>query len=114
MGVKDSYHNLASPTNVRKNLWTLIPSRKWRAFIQLLVWSKWASASSSSFPENSGLKCDQFKCTNCCAWCACCVGCYACGAGCCTCCAGCGWAGGGGGAGISGTCSLASAILYLF
>ena len=47
---------------LNKNLWSLIPSRKWCAFIQLLVWSKWTFASSG-FPENSGLKCDQFKCT---------------------------------------------------
>ena len=32
--------------------------------IQSLVQSKYASASSSDLPENSGLKFDQFKCTN--------------------------------------------------
>ena len=66
MAVKDSYHNLASPTNVKQNLWTLIPSRKMCAFIPSLVQSKWASASSG-FPKMSDSKCDQFKCTTCCA-----------------------------------------------
>ena len=55
MGVKDSYHNLVSPTNVKQNLWTLMVSRKWFAVIQLLVLNKWASASPSDFPKNSGL-----------------------------------------------------------
>ena len=86
MGVKDSYHNLASPTNVKQNLWTFIPPRRLCVVIQSLVQSKWTSASSG-FPENSGLKCDQFKCTSCCV---CWVGC----AGYCTCFAGFGWAGG--------------------
>ena len=54
-GCKDLYHNLASPTNVKQNLLTLIPSKKWCALIQSLVWSNWASASSSCFPENSGM-----------------------------------------------------------
>ena len=63
--------------------------------------NKWASASSSGFPENSGLKCDQYKCTTCCA-----------SADCCACCEGCCWAVGG--AGIYGTCGPASVILYLF
>ena len=75
----------------------LIFSRKWCAFIQSLVLSKWASASSSGFPENSGLKCDQFNCTNCCPCCAGCMGCCTCCVdcvGCCTCCVGAGWAGG--------------------
>ena len=35
---------------------------KWWAFIQSLECSKCASASSSGFPENSGLKFDQFIC----------------------------------------------------
>ena len=104
IGCKASYHNLASPTNVKQNLQTLMSSRKWCTFIQSLVLSKWASGSSSGFPENSGLKCDQFKCTNC----------YPCFAGCCACCAGSSWAGGSEGAGISGACGPASAILYLF
>ena len=107
IGVRDSYHNLASPTNVKQTLWTLITFGKWYAFVQSLVWSKWASESSSGFPEISGLKCDQFKCT---IYCPCCVGCMVC----CVCCAGSGWAGEGGGAGISGACCPASAILYLF
>ena len=83
MGVKNSYHNLAS-NNVRQNHWTLIPSRKWCVFIQLSVWSKWASTSSSGFPDKSGLKWDQFKHTTCCVCCPCLVDC----AGCCTCCGG--------------------------
>ena len=73
------------------------------------------------FSKNSGLKCDQFKCANCCVLCAycvgccaCCAGCCACGTGCvdcCTCWTGCGWAGGSEGAGISSVCGPASAIL---
>ena len=41
--------------------------------------SKCASASSSALPENSGLKFDQFKCTNGCP-CGACRPCQACGA----------------------------------
>ena len=40
--------------------------------------SKYASASSSGFPENSGLKFDQFKCINGCP-CGACGICGACG-----------------------------------
>ena len=60
IGLKDSYHNLAS-TNIRQNLWTFTPSWNWCVSIQLLVLSKWTSASPSVFPENSGLKCAQFN-----------------------------------------------------
>ena len=95
IGLKDSYHNLASPINVRQNLWTLIPSWNWCVFIQLLVLSKWASASSSCFPGNSGLKYDQFKC-----------GIHRC--------TGCWGVWGAEGAGISGAYSPASAIFYLY
>ena len=63
-------------------------------FIQSLVLSKCASASSSGFPENSGLKCDQFNCG-------------ICSAGCCS-------AGATGGAGASGACDPTSALSYLF
>ena len=61
IGLSDSYHNLASPTNVKQNLWTLIPS--WNAWvsIQSFVLRRCASISLSSFPANSGLKCDQFN-----------------------------------------------------
>ena len=107
---KDSYHNLASSTNVKHNLLTFIPSGKSCAFIKSLVLSKWASASSSDFPENSGLKCNQFKYTICCpCWLGCGVGC----AGCCGA-YGTGWVGGGGGPGIFGACGPASAMVYLF
>ena len=106
MDVKDSYHNLASPTNVKQNLWTLKPSRKWCAVNLLLVQSEWVSASDSGFPENSGFKCDQFKSTTCCPQCAGCVGC-------CACCSGSSWDGGGRVARISGACSPASAKPYL-
>ena len=62
MGLNDSYHNLAYPTNVKQNLWTLTPS--WNAWvsIQSFILSRCVSASSSGFPANSGLKCDQFNC----------------------------------------------------
>ena len=90
IGSKDSYHNLASPTNVRQNLWTLIFSWKWCMLIQLLVLSKWTSASSSGFPENFGLKCYQFKWTICCACCAGCVSCCPYCVGCAGCCGACG------------------------
>ena len=63
------YHNLASLNRVMQNLWTSTPSTKWCAVILLLVQSRWASASSSGFPENSGLKWDQFRSTICCPCC---------------------------------------------
>ena len=59
IGLRDSYHNLASPTSVRQSLWTFTPSWNWWVSIQSFVLSWCASASSSVFPENSGLKCDQ-------------------------------------------------------
>ena len=68
IGSNDWYHNLASPKIVRQNLWTFAPSTKWCAFIQSFEQNSCASASSSSFPENSDLKYDQFKCTTCCCW----------------------------------------------
>ena len=114
IGSKDSYHNLASPTNARQNLWTLVTSQRRCVFIQSLVLSKWVSASSSHFPVNSGLQCGQFKFTTCCA---CCEGCCACFVGCvgfCTCHAGCGWAEGGGGAVISDTCGPALPYFICF
>ena len=46
------------------------------------MWSRCVSASSSGFPENSGLKWDQFKCTIGCA--GCCGACST--AGCCGAC----------------------------
>ena len=85
------YHNLAYPNSVNQNLWTLTPSIKWCTFIQLLEWTRCTSASSSGFPEKSGLKWDQFKCTIYCpscwvvgvcvkgarlsCWCYCCWAC---------------------------------------
>ena len=77
MGSNGWYHNLASLNSVKQNIWTLVSSTKWCVVIQSLVWSRWASASSSDFPENSGLKWDQFRCTSCCAGCAgCCGACH--------------------------------------
>ena len=113
MGSNEWYYNLASPNSVKQNLWTLAPSTKWCAFIQLLVQSRWTSASSSGFHEHSSLKWDHFRCIICCpcwAGCACCSCC--CGA-CCPAWAW-AWAGGSGGAGIPYTCSPGSAISYLF
>ena len=69
MGLKDSYHNLASPTNVRQNCWIFTSSGNACASIQSLVLSKYVSASSLGFPENSGLKFDQFNCGMCCIGC---------------------------------------------
>ena len=76
---KDWNHSLASPSSVRQNLCTLTSSIKWWAFIQSLEHSRCASASSSGFPENSGLKLDQFICKChcpaaswfCCCWLCC-------------------------------------------
>ena len=95
----DSYQNLASPTNVRQNLWTFTPSWNWYMSIQSFILSRCASASSSGFPKNSGLKCDEFNCGMCCTS-------YA---GCC------GWGGWVvGGAGTAGACGPASAIFILY
>ena len=74
-GSKDWYHNLASPSRVRQNLWTFTSLMEWWAFIHLLEHSKCASASSSGFYENSGLKFDQFICKCHCpapSWFCCC------------------------------------------
>ena len=69
IGSNDWYHNLTSANNVRQNLWTFTPLTKWCAFIQSFEQSRCASASSSGFSENFGLKFDQFKCTTyCCCW----------------------------------------------
>ena len=109
IGSNNWYHNLASPKSVEQNLWTLTPSTKWCAFIQSLVQSRCASASSSGFPENSGLKWDQFKCTICCsccagrAWCS-----WCCGACCPTC------TGAGGGWRGWNTLHLLCHVLYVF
>ena len=106
MGSSDWYHNLASPSSVKENFWTLIPSTKWCVVIQSLAQSRWASAYSSGFPENSGLKWDQFRCTT---WCAGCTGCCgACGSG------GSAWSGGGLGVATFCGCSPGSALPQLF
>ena len=71
-GSRDWYHNLVSPNSKRQNLCTFISSSKQWAFIQSFECNKCASASSSGFPENSGLKFDQFKCRCLClaaSWC---------------------------------------------
>ena len=77
IGSNEWYNILASPNSVKQNLWTLTPSTKFCAFIQSLVQSRCAFVSSSGFPENSGLKWDQFKCTTCCP--GCCGACSAAG-----------------------------------
>ena len=59
---KVSYHNLASAVRVKQNLLTLASAGKLWVSIQSLVLRRCASASSSGFPENSGLKYDQFNC----------------------------------------------------
>ena len=75
----EAYHNLASPINVKQNLWTFTPSGKWCVFIQSLVLNRWASTSSSGLLEYSGLKWDQFICIWTC-WPGC--SCKGCGPGC--------------------------------
>ena len=79
MGLKHSYHNLASPTNVKQNIWTFTPFGNACVSIQSLILIKCASASSSGFPENSGLRCDQFNCamsfTGCAGGCGTCSAC---------------------------------------
>ena len=98
-----------------KNLWNLTPSTNWCVFIQSLLWSRCASPSPSGFPENSGLKWDQFKCTMCGTGC-----CGACGtAGCCGACSTCDTTGpaggtGGGGGGGAGTPCTGSAIFDFY
>ena len=61
IGLSDSYHNPASSTNVKQNLWTSTPSGKAWVFIQLFVLKWCASACSSGLPVNSSLKFDQFN-----------------------------------------------------
>ena len=71
-GSKEWYHNLASPSSLRQNLWTFVSWSKWWAFIQSFEHSKCASAPPSGFPENSGLKFDQLICKCLCpatSWC---------------------------------------------
>ena len=55
------YHNLGSPVSIKQNLWTLSFSWNLWVSIQLFVLYKYASASLSGFPENLGLKQDQFN-----------------------------------------------------
>ena len=111
MGYNEWYHSLASPNSVRQNLWTLIPSTKWCAFIQSFEWSRCASASSLGFPENSGLKLDQWRYTTFCCWPAwswfyCCC--------CCSCCCWCCWFGGGLGAGTPPSWSAIFILHYIY
>ena len=61
-GSSEWYHSLTFPYSVRQNLCTFISSLKWWASIQSFERIRCASASSSSFPENSGLKFDQLRC----------------------------------------------------
>ena len=53
-------HNLASDAKVKGNFVILWSSGKYWASIQSIVLSRYASGSSSSLPENSGLKYDKF------------------------------------------------------
>ena len=62
IGLSDSYHNLASLTKVKQNLWTLTPFGNAWVSIQSFVLRRCVSTSSSGFPVNSGLKWDQFNC----------------------------------------------------
>ena len=62
MGLRDLYHNLASPVRVKQNLCTFVSCRKFWVSIQSLVLNRCATASSSGLPENSGLKYDQLNC----------------------------------------------------
>ena len=62
IGLNDSYHNQASTVRVKQNLWTFATSGKLCVSNQSFVLNKWASASSSGWPENSGLKYVQFNC----------------------------------------------------
>ena len=59
-GASDSYHNLASPINVKQKHLTLSPSGKLCASIQSLLLRRWDSASSSGLPENSGFFLSNF------------------------------------------------------
>ena len=65
-GSREWYHSLASPNSVRQNLCTFISTLKWWASIQSFECSRCASASSSGFPKNSGLKFDQLRCISLC------------------------------------------------
>ena len=56
----DSYHNLASPVNVKQNHLTLTFLGKLWASIQSLVLRRCDSASSSGLPKNSGFFPTQF------------------------------------------------------
>ena len=60
-GCREWYHSLPSPNSVRQNLCTFISSLKWLVSIQSFEHSRCVSASSSGFPENSGLKFDQIR-----------------------------------------------------
>ena len=59
-GTSDSYHNLASPVNVKQNHLTLTSLEKLCASIQSLVLRRCDSASSLGLPENSGFFPIQF------------------------------------------------------
>ena len=78
IGLTDSYHNLASPSNVKQNLWTFKPSWNAWVLIQSLVLRRCASASSSGLPKKSGLKWDQFNCDRVPGWIGCVSGTIGC------------------------------------
>ena len=65
MGLRDSYHSLASPVRVKQNLCTFASCGKLWVSIQSLVLNKCATVSSSGLLENSGLKYDQLNCGTC-------------------------------------------------
>ena len=81
IGLSTSYHNLASPTNLKQNIWTFTPSWNECVSIQSLVLRRWASASSSGLPMNSGLKWDQFNWGIGSGWIGCVGGTIGCGGG---------------------------------
>ena len=71
IGLSDSYHSLASPTNVTQKCWTMTPSWNACMSIQSFILRRCASASSSGLPAKYGLKCDQFNCGTSAGWIGC-------------------------------------------
>ena len=68
MGLRDSYHSLASSTNVKQNLCTFTPFQNACMSVQSFVLDRCTSATLSILPENSGLNCDQFNGGLGCTW----------------------------------------------
>ena len=61
IGLNDSYHNFASPTNVKQNHWTLAPSGKHGYPSSLWSWEDVLLHLYPGLHVNIGLKCDQFN-----------------------------------------------------